>query len=77
MSKELFDLKYKALNKSGHSYSFGEEKLGVGREKAKQYLKDNPKLMEKIKKQIWEVIEKGLAPDEEQGKPGKKEDIEK
>jgi recombination protein RecA len=67
---------YKVVNKSGNSYSFGEEKLGVGREKVKQYLRENPKLMDKIRKQIWEVVNKGLAPDEEQGKPGKKEQVE-
>ena len=57
---------HKVINKSGNSYSYGEEKLGVGREKAKQYLRENPKLMKNIRKQIWEVIEKGEAPDEEE-----------
>ncbi len=59
---------HKVINKSGNSYSYGEEKLGVGREKAKQYLRENPKLMKAIRKQIWEVIEKGEAPDEEEKK---------
>lgn len=68
---------HKVVGKSGNSYSFEEEKLGIGREKAKQYLRENPKLMDKIKKQIWEVVEKGEAPDEEQGKVGEKEKIEK
>ena len=36
------------ITKSGHTLTFGEEKLGVGREVAKQYLKDNPKTLEKI-----------------------------
>jgi recombination protein RecA len=40
------------LAKSGNSYSFNEEKLGVGREAAKQYLRDNPKLMVKIREAI-------------------------
>lgn len=42
------------VNKSGNSYIFGEEKFGVGREVAKQYLKNNPKLLEEIKKKVWE-----------------------
>jgi len=40
------------ITKSGNSYSFGEEKFGVGREVAKRYLKENPKLIDKIKKDI-------------------------
>jgi recombination protein RecA len=47
-------LLYNAVTKSGNSYIYGEEKLGVGRENAKQYLKDNPKLVEKIRKEIWQ-----------------------
>ena len=56
---------YKVINKSGNSYSYQEEKLGVGRETAKKYLKDNPKLMKAIGKDIWDVVERGEAPDEE------------
>lgn len=70
-------IKHKIVNKSGNSYSFGEEKLGVGREKAKMYLKEHPKLMKKITEKIWESVEKGEAPEEEKGKPGEKETVEK
>ncbi len=49
---------YKVINKSGNSYSFEGIKLGVGREKAKAYLKENPALLEKIKKKIWQEVEK-------------------
>ncbi len=56
---------YKVINKSGNSYSYNQEKFGVGRETAKKYLKDNPKLMKAIAKDIWEVVEKGEAPEEE------------
>lgn len=44
------------IKKAGASYSYGEEKLGVGREVAKEYLKSNKTLMEKIKKEIWKII---------------------
>jgi len=44
------------INKSGNSFSYNETKLGVGREAAKQYLKDNPKLLEEIKKKVWEKV---------------------
>ena len=56
---------YKVINKSGNSYSYGEEKLGVGRETAKRFLKDNPKILKSVAKAIWEIVEKGEAPEEE------------
>ena len=61
---------YKIINKSGNSYNYGEEKLGVGREKAKQYLKENPKLIKKIKDDIWKVVKKGETLDEKENKAG-------
>lgn len=45
-------VKYEAVVKKGNSYSFGEIKLGVGREAAKQIIKDDPKLMTEITKEI-------------------------
>lgn len=44
------------IAKSGNSYTYAEEKLGVGRENAKDFLRGNQKLIEKIKKDIWEKI---------------------
>ena len=38
------------IKKSGNSYSFGETKLGVGRENAKAALKGDPKLIKEIEK---------------------------
>ncbi len=40
------------ITKSGNSYSYGEHKLGVGRETAKAFLKENPKLMKEIRKAV-------------------------
>jgi recombination protein RecA len=40
------------LQKSGTWYSYGDERIGQGREIAKKYLIDNPKIMEKIDKEI-------------------------
>jgi len=50
---------YKVVNKVGNTFSFGEAKLGVGRETAKQYLKDNPKLIAEIRKKVFEAVERG------------------
>ncbi|MDQ5902200.1 MAG: Protein RecA, partial [Patescibacteria group bacterium] len=38
------------IKKAGNSYSFGEVKLGVGRETAKAALKGDPKLIKEIEK---------------------------
>ncbi len=40
------------IKKSGNSYAYGETKLGVGRENAKGFLKQNPKTLKDIKKDI-------------------------
>ncbi|HAT10928.1 MAG TPA: recombinase RecA [Planctomycetes bacterium] len=42
----------KAVNKSGAWYTMGDLKLGQGRENAKQYLKDNPKVCADIAAKI-------------------------
>ncbi|MFA6422496.1 MAG: recombinase RecA [Candidatus Buchananbacteria bacterium] len=44
------------IKKSGNTYTYGEEKLGTGRENAKTYLRGNPKLMQKIRKEIMEQV---------------------
>jgi len=67
---------HKIIHKSGNSYTFGEEKLGVGREKVKQYLRENTKLIDQVRDKIWEVVERGEAPEEENGKPGEDESVE-
>ena len=55
---------YGVVNKSGNSYNLGEEKLGVGRENAKRYLKENPKLIKEIKKRVWAEFSKQKQADE-------------
>lgn len=45
-------VKYEVIDKKGNSYAFGEIKLGVGREAAKQMIKDDPKLLKEISKAI-------------------------
>ncbi|MGC9048914.1 MAG: recombinase RecA [Patescibacteria group bacterium] len=44
------------IKKSGNTYLFGQIKLGVGREAAKEFLKQNPKLIQEIKSRVWEKI---------------------
>ncbi|MDX9913357.1 MAG: recombinase RecA [Candidatus Moranbacteria bacterium] len=56
-SGDLLDtgVKFEVIKKSGNSYTYGEEKLGTGREKAKAYLKENQKLFDKISKDVMKA----------------------
>jgi recombination protein RecA len=51
---ELIDLgtKHEIVTKSGAFFHFGEEKLGQGREQAKTFLEENPKVSQKLEKEI-------------------------
>ncbi|WKN28519.1 recombinase RecA [Apilactobacillus kunkeei] len=40
------------ISKSGSWYSYGEERIGQGRENAKKFLQDNPDKMEEINKKV-------------------------
>jgi len=55
---ELVDLgvEYNIVKKSGSWFSYGETKLGQGREAVKQLLKDNPELAEELEIKIKEAI---------------------
>ena len=44
------------VKKSGAWYSYNEERIGQGRENAKNYLTDNPDLMDEIERLIMEEI---------------------
>ena len=57
---------YKIIDKKGVTYTFGEEKLGVGREAAKKSLKENPQMLKRVVHAVWEAVEKGEAPEEEE-----------
>ena len=43
------------IDKSGSWYSFGEEKIGQGRDNAKQFLKDHFGIARQIEKRIREA----------------------
>ena len=51
---ELIDLGVKAgvVDKSGSWYSYGDERIGQGRENAKQFLRDNPEIAYSIEDDI-------------------------
>ncbi len=78
VSGDLLDtgVLHRVIAKSGNSYAFGDEKLGVGREKAKQFLRENPPLMAEIVDRVWEAVERGEMPEQEKGKAGMPEDLD-
>jgi len=61
VSGDMLDLGVatEVIRKNGNSYSFGEAAMGVGREKAKQFLQDNAKLQKEIRKEIEKKVASG------------------
>jgi recombination protein RecA len=45
-------VEYGVVKKAGNSYSFGEEKLGIGRENAKAALRERPSMMKEIREKV-------------------------
>lgn len=44
------------VNKAGAWYSMNSEKIGQGRDAAKKYLKDNPKIYEELRSEILDIV---------------------
>ena len=55
------------IKKSGSWFSYEGAKIGQGRDNAKQFLQDNPEVMEQIELTIRRNL--GLLPQEEAGEP--------
>ena len=63
LSGDVLDMgtEYGVIKKAGNSYSYGEEKLGMGRENAKSSLRERPDLMKDMRDKIieaWKIREK-------------------
>ncbi len=56
-SGDLLDLAVaeEIVQKSGAWFSFGDVRIGQGRENSKQFLKDNPDLFEEIRRKVMEL----------------------
>ena len=70
---EIIDLAVKLdiIKKSGSWYSYEGNRIGQGRDKVKQYLKENPDVREQIAMQVMDQKDQLLAP----SKAKKKEDV--
>ncbi len=60
-------LQWGVLTKSGNTVSFGETKLGVGRENCRMFLKQNPKVLAEVRAKIIEAVK--AKREEENRKP--------
>lgn len=58
------------IDKSGSWFSYGETRLGQGRENSKQFIADNPDVFAEIKKKV--LVARGVGPEE--GSKGKTDD---
>lgn len=63
---DLLDLAVDAdiVDKAGSWYSYGEERLGQGRENSKQFLKENPDITEEIEREVKASL--GMIEEEEE-----------
>ncbi|GEO65974.1 recombinase RecA [Levilactobacillus spicheri] len=71
---ELLDMAVEKdiVDKSGSWYSYGEDRIGQGRENAKQYLADHPDMMAEVNRRVR--IAYGVADEDEQAAAEKKPD---
>lgn len=61
------------VNKSGSWYSYGENRIGQGRENAKEFLKKDPKLMAEIEQKVRAAVGLIKEEPETEKKPAAKE----
>lgn len=61
---ELVDMasEIDVINKSGSWYSYNEERIGQGRENAKQYLKEHPEIRDEISQRVRQEYEIDVKP---------------
>ncbi len=61
---EIIDLgvEYNIIKKAGSWFSYGESRLGQGRDAVKQLILDNPELMEELEKKIKETVTGDVLP---------------
>ncbi len=58
-------IKYDVIKKSGSWLEYEKQKLGQGMEAVKQFLRNNPKLVEKIRKDVLERVKEEQKKEEE------------
>jgi len=74
-------LRFEVIQKTGSWYSYGEERIGQGRDNAKLFLESNPDIAEAVEKRVRELLftpktapEPVAAPNEEIPAPAESAD---
>jgi recombination protein RecA len=49
-------VEHKIVAKSGAWFSYGDQRLGQGRENVKQFLRDNPELLQKVRREVIQAV---------------------
>ena len=62
------------INKSGSWYSYGDERIGQGKENVREYFKDNPEVAQTIEAKIRERLMPALVKGEANGEAGDEDD---
>src|SRR5690554_1199823 len=75
---ELIDMGVdaKLVERAGAWYSYGKERIGQGKENARQYLKDNPEVAARLEAQVREKLMPEPVVEKEDGKEDAKEGAE-
>jgi len=47
----------KIVQKSGAWFSYGDQRLGQGRENVRQFLRDNPELVQQLRRQVIQAVQ--------------------
>jgi len=58
-------LMYNVISKSGNTYTYGDTKLGVGKDKSKHFLRENKEVYDSIKKELDTAHEEAQKPGKE------------
>ena len=57
----------KLVDKAGAWYSYGDERIGQGKDNSRQYLRENPAVAAKLEAELREKFQPGEAPRSEDG----------
>lgn len=64
----------KVINKAGSWYSFGDNRIGQGRENIKKYLEENPEVLSKVEEMLLETLKENKEENKEDIKPVKEQE---
>ena len=66
----------KVINKAGSWYSFGDNRIGQGRENIKKYLEENPDVLSQVEEMLLETLKEKKDGNKEDIKPVKEQELD-